>query len=63
MQVGQQICVALMDWFKVLDIHKTEKIRRAVKMTSRKKRTILDILGSEDCEDYKQEIDSEIKRA
>ena len=42
-----------------------DRIKRIVHQESKKKapRTILDILGSEDFEAYKEEIDIELKKA
>jgi hypothetical protein len=61
---GSRLCRGLLDWFQMIDKHKMERIKRVVHLESKKKpqRTILDILGTEDCEEYKNEIDIELKK-
>jgi hypothetical protein len=64
MQFGQKLAMSVLDWFKVLDKHKLERIKRAVQLNQlrKPKRTIADIIGTEDFEEYKDEIDLEMKR-
>jgi hypothetical protein len=61
---GSRLCRGLLDWFQMIDKHKMERIKRVVHLESKKKpqRTIVDILGTEDCEEYKNEIDIELKK-
>ena len=62
---GEQFCCALLDWFKLLEKHKLARIRRAVKLVSqkpKKQRTVADIIGSEDFELYKSEIELEMRK-
>jgi hypothetical protein len=54
----------LLDWFQLLDSHKKARIQRVVKLESKKKpkRTLADILGTDDYEEYKDEIEIELKK-
>ena len=65
LQFGGRLCRGLLDWFQIIDKSKLERIKRAVHLNSLKKpqRTIIDILGTEDFEEYKEEIDRELKKA
>ena len=61
---GSKLAHGLLDWFKILEKHKMERVKRAVILNTQKKkpRTIVDMLGTQDFEEYKEEIDLEMKR-
>ena len=64
-QFGSRFCTSLIDWFQMIELNKRERVVKAIKLSvqrKQKKRSILDILGSEDFEELKEEINSELKR-
>lgn len=49
----------------MIELNKKERVVKAIKLSVQRKhktRSILDILGNEDFEELKEEIDSELKR-
>lgn len=66
MLFGRGLASSIADWFTLLDKHKLERIKRAVQMSSQRKpqkRQLVDIIGTEDFEEYKEEIDLELRKA
>jgi len=54
----------LLDWFVLVEKHKLERIRRAVEMRGKgpKKKSLLELIGVEDYEEYRDEIEQEITK-
>jgi hypothetical protein len=49
----------------MIELNKRERVVKAIKLSGQRKqktRSILDILGNEDFEELKEEIDTELKR-
>ena len=49
----------------MIELNKRERVVKAIKLSGQRKkktRSILDILGNEDFEELKEEIDTEMKR-
>ena len=64
--MGEKMAYSLLDWFILVEKHKLERIKRAVHLNSiRKKhiRTIVDLVGAEDFEEYRDEIELEVRKA
>jgi len=58
---GSRFSFGLIDWFQMIELNKRERVVKAIKMSGQRKqksRSILDILGNEDFEELKEEIDT-----
>ena len=56
---GEKLGETLHDWFIIMEMHQREKIKKAITMSKQrktKKRTIVEILGEEDYDEYKDAI-------
>jgi len=61
---GCRFGFGLIDWFRMIELNKRERIVKAIQMSAHRKqksRSILDILGNEDFEEFKEEIDTQMK--
>ncbi len=60
---GEKLGETILDWFLVMEQHQREKIKKAIMMSKKRKtrkRTVIDILGEEDYEEMRDEIDEQI---
>jgi len=57
---GEKLSETVLEWFLIMEQHQRDKIKKAILMSKKRKtrkRTILDILGQEDYEEMRDEID------
>eukprot|EP00347_Sterkiella_histriomuscorum_P015717 403355948 len=60
---GEKLGDTILDWFLIMEQHQREKIKKAILMSKQRKtrkRTIIDILGEEDYQEFREEIDDQL---